>query len=450
MSINPFYLHGEELSPVRKLLFMKALAGGAPLSEYDATGNPLTFTTNVAKPLKTLVASFLPVQSGTGDPSPQNPRSISGWSGVNMWHTGKNLLDPAAKTATLNNDNVFFYKNDGFYLPAGTYTISASVNMTAIYVVRKSDNTNVAIVYNNDRKTFTLSEGTVVYVNYYKSGGVGDAEYMLEVGSSASAYTPYTGHSLPVTFPAVGKNLLNPANRIASGNNVQYYRTGDKLLLKGGQTYTISTNVTPSQISIFKGTNTPVTSTTNATLTYTPTEDVEVWIDIYVVNSRLPEGGISAVYGQLEQGSTATAYEPYTSTIYGGSVDLVTGVLTATWASIDMGKLTYTERFSYADHIFSAPVTGKKSGNANILSSEYAVQDAAIGNLSDNHIRGYASNENIWLRNDDYSTAASLKTGMDGVQLVYELATPLTYQLTPQQVTALGDNTIWSDAITPS
>ena len=89
MSINPFYLHGEKLTQVRKLLFMKALAGGAPLSEYDATGNPLTFTTNVAKPLKSLVASFTPVQSGTGDPSPENVRSISGWGWVNVDCSGK-------------------------------------------------------------------------------------------------------------------------------------------------------------------------------------------------------------------------------------------------------------------------------------------------------------------------------------------------------------------------
>ena len=36
---------------------------------------------------------------------------------------------------------------------------------------------------------------------------------------------------------------------------------------------------------------------------------------------------------------------------------------------------------------------------------------------------------------------------MSGVQLVYELATPQTYQLTPQEIitTLLGQNNIWSD-----
>ena len=51
MRINPFYLHGEEFTPVRKLLALHALAGGVPLTEYTETGNPVTFETNVVKPL---------------------------------------------------------------------------------------------------------------------------------------------------------------------------------------------------------------------------------------------------------------------------------------------------------------------------------------------------------------------------------------------------------------
>ena len=34
-----------------------------------------------------------PTQEGTGDPSPENVRPIVGWDGVNVWRSGKNLLD---------------------------------------------------------------------------------------------------------------------------------------------------------------------------------------------------------------------------------------------------------------------------------------------------------------------------------------------------------------------
>ena len=43
-------------------------------------------------------------------------------------------------------------------------------------------------------------------------------------------------------------------------------------------------------------------------------------------------------------------------------------------------------------------------------------------------------------------TGDEFKSAMSGVQLCYELATPLTYQLTPQTVTALvGQNYVWAD-----
>jgi hypothetical protein len=48
---------------------------------------------------------------------------------------------------------------------------------------------------------------------------------------------------------------------------------------------------------------------------------------------------------------------------------------------------------------------------------------------------------------DEYANAEEFKQAMSGVQLVYELATPVTYQLTPTEIeTLLGANNIWSDA----
>ena len=82
-----------ERTGLQKLLLLKAAAGGSVV-EDTATGNPLTFLTDLAKPLKSLVANFLPVQTGSGDPSPENVRPITGWDAVNVFHTGKNLLNP--------------------------------------------------------------------------------------------------------------------------------------------------------------------------------------------------------------------------------------------------------------------------------------------------------------------------------------------------------------------
>ena len=60
---------------------------------------------------------------------------------------------------------------------------------------------------------------------------------------------------------------------------------------------------------------------------------------------------------------------------------------------------------------------------------------------------GYAYNGYILIKDSNYSDAATFKTAMSGVQLCYELATPLTYQLTGQDIiTLVGDNYIWSDS----
>ena len=78
-------------TPLRRLLLLSALMGGASLVEDTATGNPVTFETDVAKPLVSLIANFLPVQA-SGTPSPENVLPITGWTGLKVEHFDENLL----------------------------------------------------------------------------------------------------------------------------------------------------------------------------------------------------------------------------------------------------------------------------------------------------------------------------------------------------------------------
>ena len=56
------------------------------------------------------------------------------------------------------------------------------------------------------------------------------------------------------------------------------------------------------------------------------------------------------------------------------------------------------------------------------------------------------SNAVVACAEDIYSTASDFKTAVSGQKLVYELATPITYQLTPLEVKSLlGVNNIWAD-----
>jgi len=61
------------------------------------------FVTDLAAPLKECKIHFSPVQEGTGDPSPDNVRPISGWTGVKVYHGYEYLSNVQITTGkTLN------------------------------------------------------------------------------------------------------------------------------------------------------------------------------------------------------------------------------------------------------------------------------------------------------------------------------------------------------------
>ena len=61
----------------------------------------VTFDASVADmPLKGLTVNIEPVQSGSGDPSPENVRSITGWTGCNIYRSGEDMSNPTAYAIT--------------------------------------------------------------------------------------------------------------------------------------------------------------------------------------------------------------------------------------------------------------------------------------------------------------------------------------------------------------
>lgn len=194
------------------------------------------------------------------------------------------------------------------------------------------------------------------------------------------------------------------------------------------------------------------------------------------------------VYPQLELGSSATAYEPYENicpisghtsvdvivsptttasdgttyttalgrTVYGGNLEQISGVLTDKLGYVDLGSLdwTYTAgagiKFSSTTALPNVKVPATASDAPNAICSAFEVKPYA--QVSGNNARltivfvgSYAEGQ-VWCNDSRFTDAQSFKAAMSGVQLVYELATPQTYQLTAQQISLLtGDNNIWSD-----
>ena len=136
-------------------------------------------------------------------------------------------------------------------------------------------------------------------------------------------------------------------------------------------------------------------------------------------------------------------------TVYGGVVDLTTGVLTVTYGIVDMTTLDYQYIQLLADDgIYPVKPNNYDYANTNIMCNMLATSIAGNwSNIPDNSIRVIANQNSIRVRIVGCTTVEALKTALAGAVLVYPLATPQTYTLTPQAVQLLaGNNTLWNTA----
>ena len=103
-----------------------ALDGKAPVIINTATGNPAVFSDGAdGLPIQSLKVHLLPQQEGTGDPSPQNIRSILPWNGLTVCH-GVNLLPENSVSRTSNG--IAIVRTNGHVKISGTVVNTAEYN----------------------------------------------------------------------------------------------------------------------------------------------------------------------------------------------------------------------------------------------------------------------------------------------------------------------------------
>ena len=358
--MTPFF----QMTPLRRLLWLGGVAANKAV-EDTATGNPLTFVTDLAKPLSRLAASFLPVQSGTGDPSPSNIRPISGWSGVNVWHFPENILS----------------------IKSSEPKTSSGIIFTPI----RKDNKTLAV----NVKGKNTGNNTFYNLNYIN---------VTTVSIPSGTYTVY-GAVVGVRF------------------QVFYMKNGQEIsaLQMGESTFTIPEDVTASWIR----------------LKVDSTDDIDVTIYPVMLHENEP---FSAYHVNLPE------------TLYGGYVDLISGVLSVEWAKICMGDITWgvsNDRF-FSTMSNVSPIVNKSTWGTSdpiALCSIYKYANVSSNNGTDKAIGAYSGV--LYARDTSYNMDATAFTEAmktNDIPIAYKLETPITFQLTPEQITALvGNNTIWSD-----
>lgn len=324
-------------------------AAGAAAAAYpvdSASGAIASFPDGAEDiPMKSFVCSIEPIQAGSGDPSPDNIRAISGHAGVKAVRAGVNLFNKNTVSA-------------GYRIgPSGQPYADADYSLSDWIIVRP----NTTYI-----RTTTMTTNT--------AGAIYDAN----------------------------KNFIQ---RITNGKTI---------------------------------------STTAAT---------------GYVRLSVPSTDIGTE--QFEVGSTESTYEAYkgttypvdwtdeAGTVYGGTIDVVSGALTVDRASVDMGTLNWVKSGG-ANSRFAVNVPNcKPSGIVIADMFKPATYSQVYYHILDNAIASHNTYSQIAIHSTEYEAdydAEGFKAAMTGHIAVYELANPVTYQLTPTEVLSLlGQNNCYND-----
>ena len=447
----------------------RRMIAAQPHKETDS-GGVVSFRADKALPLIRCAAQIEPVQDLNGYDSP--------WPAGG----GKNKFDVDALSNTANitisNGNIIVKgvsKNSGKKLKEIADLVAGE---TYILTATTTGTSNFFYLYGSNNSWYFTNPRTVTQqdldstVFFY---GIADASVsvtisnmMIRLASVTDAtFVPYS-NICPISgwtgakVTRTGKNLLNEAVADISVSNAVWGGypgpTFTGFLLKAG-TYALSCsyNVDGFYVKDKDGTSIHVAYNRTST-TFTNPKTQKVSINFYINN--VTQADMQSYDYQLELGSTATAYEPYqgstyditfpteAGTVYGGTLDVVNGVLKVDRAMADLGALNWQYN-SEAQIFFADPIPRKKWGFTNVICSAYKTRTDITGdnwNLLDKEVGGGINGYYIYIKDSSYSDTATFKAAMSGVQLVYELATPITYTLTPHEIKALiGANNVWAD-----
>ena len=194
----------------------------------SASGNIASFADGADNmPLNDCMVQIEPVQSGSGDPAPDNVRPITGWTGVNVYRTGKNLFQqaeislgkPGNRTASIYFDTPI--KPGSYvvsYVQSGTYTGGNSNYGIQAF----NGSTNVGNV-NLSTGVLTISEEAKRLYFYMSNGNYDDNEtlilsnFQLELGSTATTYEPYSGAAYPISWQTEAGTVYGGSLDVTTG-----------------------------------------------------------------------------------------------------------------------------------------------------------------------------------------------------------------------------------------
>lgn len=202
---------------VKRLMWVRIMRGGSIAPTYKTvTGNSVSFTTVRSAPLRQLSVAFSPVQEGSGDPSPDNVRPISGWDSLTVEQRGVNQWDEEWENGYWSRTTGAKYGSDSAYLRCADY-IPCLPN-TGYYfkspAVHASSANYAAVMFYDSNKGYISYSFVAQTPTFTTPANAAFMTFYVEIGTSGSTYN----HDISINYPATDHDYhaYNPASRSIS------------------------------------------------------------------------------------------------------------------------------------------------------------------------------------------------------------------------------------------
>ena len=454
----------------------------ATLITEEASGTIASFADGAdGYPMRSVEVSMEPIQDLHGQ---ANPYPAGGGKNLVDWTGPQTITGQTTLTTYMTSEQTVFtvsvsgYKNNSINGRLNLYAYNgAALVKQKIGVI--SSTTAARVSATLDMTGETYDRFLIVITGEASGYSITVSDLQLEKNSTATDYAPYSNicpisGRESVTVTRAGVNVWDEeweAGTYLNTNGTKYPSTSkirnvNPISVKPNTQYYYHVGSTSadedriwcydSEMNFLRSIGFAHQTTIMQTFT---TPDKCEYINFSVKNT-IYGNDISINYPSTDHdyhpGTVASVEVQLGQTVYGGTVDLVSGEMTVDRAMVDMGSLTWSNYLTSTKMLYmSAPsdfdVT-LDSGYARFVSSEYpTITRAQVGSVSsgvgidgNGNYLFVVNNTGAW---DSFTSVAEAKATLSGVQLCYELAEPITVQLAPEQLTTvLGQNNVWSDA----
>lgn len=376
---------------------------------FEATGNPIVLPEY--KSLVKLNVEFLPKQAGSGDPSPDNVRAISGYDSVTVTRCGNNLLNGECVSAIIFNKG-------------GTPALT-NYNGTTISGL---DVSNLPI--HVEQALLGAPEDDVSYKNGYIS------------------------IKTPQEIPDDTEMVISLRIRVTSA--LSHELNHWIVLLSGVEAVSPKFPVNPTSQEV---------QTITLSFKFSDMNTVPPENRLKQLEFRIAGMSFDILEIQLEVGSTPTAYEPHQGetstltlpeTIYGGTVDAISGKGSKEWELVEFDGTENWYQNGESGYFLNSVIDIGPPGNRESISNIAVNSGNAINPIPDGQFNTWSFvSQRGWcgfslsfadsLESWKSYLAAQASAGTP-VQVAYKLATPEPFEISKISIPSLiGENTFFTN-----